>query len=175
MRIATWNLDRCPPGASARGSTFLAMMAEVNADVWVLTETYQAFSPGADFRLIAHSAEAPDREAGRGECWVAVWSRLAAELVPLTEDLERVAAAKIGRDVVVVGTVLPWNSDTRDPRLSGKAAFLARLEEQARDWTRLQGSTGGLFVAGDFNQDLLSLGPVGMLCGRLWLPAAWNV
>ncbi|NJM98997.1 MAG: endonuclease/exonuclease/phosphatase family protein [Phormidesmis sp. RL_2_1] len=87
---------------------------------------------------------------------MAIWSRLGGSSVQLTADLERVAAAKID-NCVVVGTVLPWLSDRREPKLTGEALFRARLSEQASDWRRLR-DEGALCIAGDFNQDLLSAG-----------------
>lgn len=159
MRIATWNLNRCRAAGSDRAKRLLGQIETVEADVWVLTETYQDFTPGTEYELIAHSTEAPDRNAKRGECWVAVWSRrpLSAQKVKLTKDLERVAAARVGK-TTIVGTVLPWLSDSRDPKLRGKAAFLARLDDQAADWKRLRNEPGAMCVAGDFNQDLLLSG-----------------
>jgi hypothetical protein len=159
MRVATWNLNRCRPGGSARAEQLQSRMAAVAADVWVLTETHRDFPPCPGYRLVSHSADAPDRDTGRGECWVAIWSRLPAERVELTADLERVAAARVGGYVVVVGTVLPWLADDRHPDVRGEAAFRARLAEQAADWRRLGREPGsGLCVAGDFNQDLLTSG-----------------
>ena len=99
---------------------------------------------------------APDRSAEDGECWVAIWSRLDGSCVQLTADRERVAAAKID-DCVVVGTVLPWLSDRREPTLTGSALFRNRLSEQASDWQRLR-ANGALCITGDFNQDLLPTG-----------------
>ena len=155
MRLATWNINRCHPN-EARANRLQKGIAQVNADVWILTETYIGFSPGSDFCLLAHSANAPDRNARQGECWVAIWSRLNGHRIQMTADRERVAAAKIN-DCVVVGTVLPWLSDRRAPHLTGAALFQAKLSEQARDWRRLQ-AEGALCVAGDFNQDLLPTG-----------------
>ncbi len=157
MRLATWNLERCRPGASAKAAQLLEWMGRIDADVWVLTETHRDFIPGTGYQLVAYSADAPDRDAGCGECWVAIWSRRPAAPVSLSANLERVAAARVG-EVVIVGTVLPWLSDNRDPKLRGGAAFRARLTEQAVDWQRLRTFRGGLCVAGDFNQDLLLTG-----------------
>jgi hypothetical protein len=154
MRIATWNLARCRPGESARAARLLELRSLVDADVWVLTETHREFSPGAGYRLVSQSADAPDRVFSRGECWTAIWSRLPAEPVALTADLERVAGARVQSSVTVVGTVLPWLTDLRTPGLRGEAAFKTRLAEQATDWRRLREELGPLCVAGDFNQDL---------------------
>ena len=156
MRLATWNLNRARPNATTRAKTLRKGMQHVNADVWVLTETHVEFSPGSDFHLLAYSADAPDRNAERGECWVAIWSRLGGHSIQLTADRERVAAAMIS-DCAVVGTVLPWLSDSRDPKLSGGALFCSKLCEQAEDWRRLR-TEGAFCVAGDFNQDLLPEG-----------------
>jgi hypothetical protein len=131
-------------------------MGRIGADVWVLTETHREFSPGPGYLLVASSADAPDRDAKRGECWVAIWSKLPAVPIHLTADLERVAAAKVSDSVTVVGTVLPWLSDDRHPEIRGEAAFRARLSEQLADWMKLSNSR--LCVAGDFNQDLLTTG-----------------
>jgi hypothetical protein len=159
MRIATWNLDRCRPG-SVRATRIIDAMTRVAADVWVLTESYRDFTPGIGYRLVSSSIDAPDRDAAAGECWVAIWSRLASLSGPveLNNDLERVAAARGEGPTIVVGAVLPWLSDQRDPDLRGQANFLARLAEQAEDWQTLKTRVRSLCLAGDFNQDLLPVG-----------------
>ena len=73
-----------------------ALMTQVDADVWVLTEGHRDFAPGSGYRLVTHSADAPDRDVARGECWVAIWSRVGGEPVGLTADLERAAAGGHG-------------------------------------------------------------------------------
>ena len=148
------------------------MIARVDADAWILTETHRAFCPGPTYQLVAHSADAPDRDTARGECWVAIWSRLPAQPLTLTADLERVAALRVG-SLVIIGPVLPWLSDDRDPLLRGEAAFQGRLADQAADWAQFLGTPGGVCVAGDFNQDLLPSGHYyGSSGGRTALGAA---
>ena len=175
MRVATWNLDRCAVGEGVRATWLRDQMAQVVADVWILTETHRDFAPGQGFRLAAYSADAPDREAARGECWVAIWTREQTAPVTLTRDTERAAAVTLtgpgGTPVVIVGTVLPWLADGRDPAHRGEAAFRARLADQAADWRRLlQAAGSGLCVAGDFNQDLLAAGHYyGSAGGRVFL------
>ncbi len=155
MRIATWNLERCSPNTQ-RASRINEYLSNINADVWVLTETYRDFAPGPEYHLVDYSADANDRQAVDGECWVAVWSRLPSQSVRLTADLERVAAARVG-DVTIVGTVLPWLVDKRNG-ITGSAEFSARLKDQLVDWKRLRNESTGLCVTGDFNQDLLTTG-----------------
>ena len=171
MRVATWNLQRCSPRSYARGPRIRELMCGINADVWVLTETHRDFSPGPNYSLIAHSADAHGRDAAHGECWVAIWSRLPAQEVPLTADVQRVAAARVG-DTTVVGIVLPWLTDNRDGR-PGHETFRSRLAQQVVDWKRLRTESLGLCVAGDFNQDLLAVGHYyGSADGREALRAA---
>lgn len=156
LRLATWNLNRCSPH-SARAARILEAMKEINADVWVLTETFRDLSPGESYKLSSISHNAPDRDYSTGECWVAIWSRLPSYPITLKEDIERVAGAVIS-DCVVVGTVLPWLTDNRDAVLRGYHAFAARLEEQSTDWSYQIATHRSLCVAGDFNQDLLNEG-----------------
>jgi len=162
MKVATWNLDQATPNAT-KANRQLEFVRDIDADVWVFTESFRDCSPGKGFSCIACSQDAPDRDSVAGAVWVAIWLRLPAESLRLKADLERVAAIKIkqpdDRDVVVVGMVLPWPSDHRDADLSGSAAFQARLAEQSSDWKRLGAEYGGrLCVMGDFNQDLLPTG-----------------
>jgi hypothetical protein len=156
LRVATWNLERCNPKSKARRQRLVEYINRIDADVWIFTETYESFSPGAEFNLISFSNAAPDRHSRLGECWVAIWSRLSAHPISLSADLERVAAIRIG-DLSIVGTVLPWLGDKRNG-VAGSNAFCKQLELQAADWIRLNQESRGLCVAGDFNQDLSNHG-----------------
>jgi hypothetical protein len=63
------------------------------------------------------------------------------------------------RDVVVVGTVLPWRGDKTYPDNVG---YCEALAAQADDWRRLWGDRqAALCVAGDFNQSLPHQGRYG--------------
>lgn len=138
-------------------------MADVEADIWVLTETWASLAPAPGFRRVAVSADAPDR--GEGECWTAVWVRGCIRGVQIpTCDPERTACARLSfRDrppLYIYGTVLPWLSDRRREPVRGARAFQSALGEQAADWRRLRrdDSAAALYVAGDLNQDLLPRG-----------------
>jgi hypothetical protein len=171
MRIATWNLARTPTRSKQGRSALLRLMEPRNADIWVLTETSRDFAPGAGYRLIAASNDAPDR--GAGECWVAIWSRLPAAAVETCAELDRtacisVAASADGNSAIIYGTVLPWLSDTRRKGIRGGAAFVASLEEQALDWDRIRRKDQGshFYVVGDFNQALGARHYYGSKLGR---------
>lgn len=171
LRIATWNLDRVRPGTGVRTERIRAAIEKVDSDVWVLTETHERFSPGEQFIEKAFSFAPPYRQ--NDERWVSIWVRRDLDTEALTVDgePERSAAARIklgeGRHLVVFGTVLPWRGDTAT-ELRGAAKFVTSLTKQARDWERLRYVHVGdhLCVAGDFNQEFQSNGPVGTKLGR---------
>lgn len=169
---------RARPGRGRRAAALLTHMEAVSADVWVLTETWRGFQPGPAYNLVASSADAPDRDAGGGECWVAIWSRMPAIPAPLKADPERTVAARVqaagGPPLMVVGTVLPWLADARYAPLRGGRAFCEVLARQASEWCTLQQEhlDAGLCVVGDFNQDLASSHYYGSANGRLVLQKA---
>ncbi|MDP3720327.1 MAG: endonuclease/exonuclease/phosphatase family protein [Acidobacteriota bacterium] len=155
MRIATWNLERLP--TAWRRSVIQSQLREVNADIWILTETSSGLSPGKDYKLV--SSGAPDRLGDQGEVWVAIWSRFPIRQIDVFGDPARSAAASISlpnsQRLGVCGTVLPWRgSPWRSYPSAGAVAFSAALEAQKADWHRINAEHDGLCVAGDFNQDL---------------------
>ncbi len=178
MRVATWNLARAKPFGRARADAMRRHMEAVDADVWVLTETWQGFAPSPEHAMIACSEPAADRDAPDGECWVAIWSRLPAAPVELAGEPDRCAATRVtepgGRSWICVGTVLPWLSDPRRRPVTGSAAFVAGLAEQSANWRRLaeRDSDAALIVAGDFNQDLADRHYYGSKAGRAALRQA---
>ena len=137
----------------------LDAIREVGADVWVLTETDAAFTPGPDYQAVfSDIPEEPDR---RGERWVAIWSRLPHQALETWSDASRSAAANVqaptGRPLLVVGSVLPWIGSTwRGLPSAGAVAFRAALDAQAGDWARLAAAApdAELCLLGDMNQDL---------------------
>ena len=159
VKIATWNLESVRPLTKGRKTAFCNAMKGVKADVWVLTETWTDLEPLENYQLVAQSGKACDLKAERR--WVSIWVHrdYSAEklAVQSPKQQDRMAAAQItdksGHGVVVVGTVLPWNSD----RLwSGAKGYCDALAHQAIEWKRLRelSDTGTFVVAGDFNQAL---------------------
>jgi endonuclease/exonuclease/phosphatase family metal-dependent hydrolase len=151
-------------------------MAKISPDVWVLTETSRTLQPGPGYSLVASSSDAPDR-TNRGECWVAIWSRLHATPITLSADPERSGAIRLQHAIgstLVVGTVLPWLSDRRHAPARGADAFCDVLTRQAAEWRQLQVANPGaaLCVAGDFNQDLAPSHYYGSKRGRVSLDCA---
>lgn len=158
LKVATWNLAL--PVSDARRAAMREHTDREQADVWVLTETHDGFTPGHPY---SHSSAAGrDGDHGAEHRWVTTWSRYPLE--PLeTADEQRTAAARVrpgsGAPFIVYGTVLPWvGSPWRGHPSAGGAAFRAALALQAADWRRLRSAypEDELFVLGDLNQDLVT-------------------
>ena len=154
MRIARWNV------AYGRGKTAnrrrLSRMQEINADIWILTETHDDLSPGDEFRAV-RSQQRPhghgDGRVNERSRWVTIWSRkiLRTELLDV-KDPERSVACVIETDqgaMWIFGTVLPWYGDARG------VSVKEEVELQCLDWNDLNHKVGNLgCVAGDFNVNL---------------------
>ncbi len=84
MKLATWNLEK--PVSQRRREAIRAHTDRERADIWVLTETHDGFTPGHAF---SHSsAPGCDGDGEPEHRWVTIWSRHLIE--PLTtSDLER--------------------------------------------------------------------------------------
>ena len=156
VRIANWNVERAKQ--LWRRDAVGEMLAAIGAEIWVLTESRDSVSPGADFRLVAKSNAHVRGE--NDERWVSIWTRLPESRSRPTRDGNFSACAEIvvGSSVLAVyGTVLPWRgSKWREHGSANASAYRGALEAQAADWHELMGEPRllGLCVAGDFNQDL---------------------
>ncbi len=161
LKIATWNVEL--PIASRRREAIRYHTNREKADVWVLTETHDGFTPGHAF---SHSS-APGRDGfhKHGHRWVSIWSRFPVE--PLaTSDENRTAAVRVVPESVspfiVFGTVLPWiGSQWRGHPSRGGVAFREALSVQCADWIRLRNDypEDEVFLLGDFNQDMVCASP----------------
>jgi hypothetical protein len=159
IKIATWNLQL--PVAPLRRKAMRLHTDREQADIWVLTETHDGFSPGDDYTVVSSMAGRDGLHKPEHR-WVSIWSR--HPLVPLsTSDNQRTAAARVspteGDPYVVFGTVLPWIGSTwRDHPSAGGVAFREVLAVQVDDWISLKKEfpNDEFFLLGDFNQDLVS-------------------
>lgn len=157
LRIATWNIQRPQSNRSARLERVLQHIENVSADVWILTETHSAVSPGDDYQCVASTPHT--RNAAGAENWVSIWSRLPIQPVEPVWDSRSMCCGNVSTasgGLLVYGTVLPWLGCTQYLPRRGKEAFLHALENQRHDWKRLRelSECCGICVAGDFNQDL---------------------
>ena len=158
FKIGTWNLQL--PVAEKRRIAMRLHTDQENADIWVLTETHDGFSPGHEF----HHSSLSGRDGGNGTAhrWVSIWSKHRLEKLDTT-DRKRTAAVRVipanAAPYLVYGTVLPWKGDNWEGNPSaGGLAFKKALETQFHDWVALQKAypADEFFLLGDFNQDLVS-------------------
>ncbi|MEP6620008.1 MAG: endonuclease/exonuclease/phosphatase family protein [bacterium] len=158
-RIATWNLNRGK--AAWRRDAIMEQMRRVDADIWIVTETRDAITPGEAYKSLSRSKRSEEHE--EDESWVEIWSRLHAMTTHATSDPFYSASATVnlrsGVPLTVFGTVLPWSGRSWGGLPSAAAtAFKAALATQAADWLAFPKAHGGLYcVAGDFNQDLADM------------------
>jgi endonuclease/exonuclease/phosphatase family metal-dependent hydrolase len=135
-------------------------MIEVDADIWVLTETHVDHSPGDDYRGV-HTPAVPARRPF-DERWVGIWSRHPIE--PLTEPtahgrgtIAAVVAAPLGH-VVVFGCVIAWANEPHLDNGSPAKMWQAHMEVIDRidhdiELIRTRHPDLPIVMAGDFNQD----------------------
>lgn len=175
MRIATWNLEYARGAEKNRRR--LELLAEADADVWVLTETHDqldlAAAWGSSWSAVT-STPRPDRTAER---WVAIWCRLPIRHAVPTTDPCRTAAALLetpSGPLLVYGTVLPWHSDRGpDGSLRNWTEHHRVIPEQGHEWARLRDAfpDAPLCVAGDLNTTVDAPG-YGTRHGRTLLASA---
>lgn len=182
LKIATWNLNK--PVSPKQQDEMLKHIKKIEADVWVFTETHDSFTERLKKHLSmtheASSASGRDGNFKEKHRWVTICSKHELEVEPTT-DPKRTAAARVKPDgaqpFVVFGTVLPWHGDKWNGNESaGGHAFKAAVEMQAGDWKCLREKylDDELFIAGDFNQDLVASPPryYGSRSNRVALEAA---
>ena len=135
-------------------------MALVDADIWVLTETFVDRVPSAGFDA-AFSPPHPDRRPDPNERWTAIWSRW--PITPLDDPAPHrrgSVAAMIATPtgpLVVYGTVIAYHGEpTHDDGRPARAweVHRAEIERQTAEWRRLRELHPDvpIVVAGDFNQ-----------------------
>ncbi len=172
MRIGTWNVEYA--AGAEKNARRRRRLEQTDCDIWVLTETYDDLSPGAEY-FAAHSAQ---RSTGRkGGRWATIWSRYPIVQRLPVEDEHRTVAAMLrcpGGPLIVFGTVLPWHDDRGPERNAPNWAEFYRVAAgQAAEWAALCRAhpEAGLCVAGDLNMNLGGKHHYGTVKGRAMLRA----
>lgn len=157
LRVGTWNVQYAR--GVEKNLRRLELLASQAVGVWVLTETHDDLDLSATHRAI-HSDQRYSTPGGR---WTTIWTSLPLiERLP-TADPRRCVAARLDAgdagEVVVYGTVLPWNGDVgpvKDSQAKGWEEFSRVVPSQGREWALLRERfpQATLIVAGDLNQDL---------------------
>ncbi len=158
LRIATWNVERPRDGWKIRPAQH-RRMDQVDADVWILTETRTSFSPGPGYHGL-HTPPHPQRDVLTGdERYVGIWSRW--PLTPVEEIFPDGRGAITARcetplgPLLIQGVVLPWANDRGSDGTATMWQEHARaIERRAADWQELRRHHPRvpLVVAGDLNQ-----------------------
>ncbi len=135
-------------------------LSEIKSDIYFLTETHERLTPQKDFQAIFSGT--PDRKHLEGERWTSIWSRWPiTSLNDFVSDKSRCVAGEIENtpfgQLIVYGTVLPWNGDRRTPNNGNHIAFGDALEALKDDIARIKDvyPKSIIVLAGDFNQSLV--------------------
>ncbi len=169
LRIATWNVER--PGAHAERNIIInRQISEIGADIWILTETNDAITPGDGYEQVAST---PRPWHKPGEHSTTIWSRfpINQRITPFSgsdrfskeeqgyyvsgpDDTLAVCVEVKAPSVVllVYGTIITWRDDP------GPAGIAEPWEEYSRsidahraDWKHLRARFHNMCIAGDFN------------------------
>ncbi|MDX2239528.1 MAG: hypothetical protein NW224_02485 [Leptolyngbyaceae cyanobacterium bins.302] len=156
FRIATWNLERPKQNGWTKNQRRLDKIREINADVWVLTETHEVIDLKNSYESIPSTPI--ENYHKPGENLTTIWTRWTVLNRLQTFDPNFAVCAEIDSPLgamMIYGTVIPY---ANDKGISGTAK---RWEEQRRsiqqhhaDWLRIQKQFPNhwMCIAGDFNQ-----------------------
>lgn len=157
LRVGTWNVEYAR--GSEKNQRRLDLLTSQSAQVWVLTETHDDLDLSATHRAI-HS---DDRYSAPGGRWTTLWTSLPLIERLTTSDPRRCVAARLDAgdagEIIVYGTVLPWNGDigpASDSPAKGWEEFRRVVPAQGQEWLSIRERfpEATLIVAGDLNQDL---------------------
>ncbi|MBI2479796.1 MAG: endonuclease/exonuclease/phosphatase family protein [Planctomycetia bacterium] len=177
MRIATWNLNRPKMSEPGRSATLQERIRQLEADVWILTETNENVSPGNGFQRAVSSTISGYHDAG--ESRTTIWSRFPVLQQIGTHDPDTAVCIEVDSPVgplLVYGTVIPYHdAGTRATYRSagrdqvGMPAWQLHHESipsHEADWRRIREKfpTHHICVGGDFNQSR---------DGHLWNGRLW--
>jgi len=148
MKIATWNLEFLKRTSSRdKTAKIVATLKEVGADIWILTETNSAISPGDGYTpVFSDPLPVPGPYNRRtGDYEAMIWSKFPLSQISIAESSTSVCAkaqTSLG-EVYFYGTVIGILGN----RVS---TFHSDLQKQLADWQRIN-ELGAICIAGDFN------------------------
>ncbi|PSB21631.1 endonuclease/exonuclease/phosphatase family protein [Phormidesmis priestleyi ULC007] len=156
LRIATWNLERPKQNGWVKNQRRLDKIREIDADVWVLTETNTAIALPSDCEAVTSASISGYHAAG--ENLSTIWSRLKVLRSIPTFDPAWAVCAEVDSPLgamIIYGTVITFAND------KGMSGTAKRWEEHRRfiqrhheDWLRIQKQYPNhlMCVSADFNQ-----------------------
>ena len=154
-RIATWNLERPKQNGWVKNNRQLNKIDEINADVWVLTETHSSIKLPDDFASLASSTYEGYRA---GESLSSIWTRWKVLRPIATFDSRWAVCAEVDSPfgaMIIYGTVITY---ANDKGVSGTAKrweeHRRSIEQHHEDWLKIRKLFPDhlMCIAGDFNQ-----------------------
>ncbi|HEY9817113.1 MAG TPA: endonuclease/exonuclease/phosphatase family protein [Candidatus Obscuribacterales bacterium] len=157
MRIATWNLERADPEDEEQNAARLEKIREINADIWILTETHECIDLSGSHHGAA-TAPSP-RKPREGEACAAVWSRWPILNQVQTADSTEAVCVEIDhpdRPLLVYGSIIAYHGykgpDGNSPQWEQHYRY---IQWHGEDWKRLRKDYPNhkLIAGGDYNQN----------------------
>lgn len=179
LRIATWNLRRPKYNGWKNKPAILRKINEINADIWILTETNESISksisPGSDYEPVS-STFIPDYHTF-GESCVTIWSRHPIKPSHFqTFDPSIAVCAEVDSPTgrfLVYGTIITWKDDgVREGEAKAWERHYRSIANHREDWLKLRQQDLPFCVAGDFNEALHEPFAYGTPEGRAMLQSA---
>lgn len=178
LRIATWNLELPHPRSTARNARRLDMIREIDADIWILTETHDLIDLSATHRGVVTNSS--PRKPRPGLRCGAIWCRKdwpTVREIPTSDPSEAVCAEiqHPAGHLLVYGSIIAYHGYTGPNHDSPQWAEHYRFIDWHRgDWQRLRGEfpQHHMVTGGDYNQARDGVGKYGTQHGRDLLSAA---
>jgi hypothetical protein len=157
FRIATWNLERSGVHHPARIRPQLDAIRQLNADLWVLTETHTSVA----LKGYSSVASRPDPTYhSADESCAAIWSRWPLRQIetadPILTVCGELAPPHGAAKLLVYGTIITYGGDGVKEGAKPWARHREAVRSQTVEWKKLRDQyPDHLFcVAGDFNENL---------------------
>lgn len=155
LKIATWNVKRPKIKGWLNNPVIINKIQDINADIWVFTETNSIINPGDVYSSVASTAI--DNYHTSGESCVTIWSRYPIkEQLPTFDPTLTVCveiASPIG-SLLVYGSIIPW---AHEGVLEKEAKVWQRhyesINDHSEDWYKFSHNLP-ICAAGDFNECL---------------------
>lgn len=157
IRIATWNLERPSQNGWRKNQRRLDKIDEINADLWILTETNSAIALKEQGYTAIESLPIQGYHKA-GEHLSTIWSRWQVNRCLDTFDVTVAVCAEVDSPfgaMIVYGTVITY---ANDKGLSGTSKrweeHRKSIDQHYQDWKRIKQQYPHhlLCIAGDFNQ-----------------------
>ncbi|MEY3898783.1 MAG: hypothetical protein RLZZ214_4305 [Verrucomicrobiota bacterium] len=157
MRIATWNIERPDPADTARNRARMEKIREIDADLWILTETHEVIDLSNTHHGAATTFSA--RKPLPGEACATVWSRWPIQHSIDTSDPSEAVCVEVAHPdgpLLVYGSIIAYAGYRGPDGMSRMWHEHYRfIEWHGRDWKRLRAEFPGhrFITGGDYNQN----------------------